>query len=235
MITSGIYSITNLENGKTYIGSTVDLDGRWKEHRRSLRKGDHYNPYFQRSWNKYGEDTFNFMICEYVSDPEQLISREQYWLDFHRLLVDVYNIALVTEWSVTQAESRRRKSISAKNRLPMPQETKDKISRAHVGYRHTKEARQRMSRSHTGSKMPEEQRNRMIGRALTREHCDSISVVTRGENNPKAIINENLVREIRRRYCTENISTVELGRDMDISYHIIYDVVNYRSWKHVEG
>lgn len=92
MSNQGIYLIINNESGKVYVGSTVNFKERWAHHKSALRHNKHYNLYFQRAWNKYGEAAFEFMVCEYIEDKEQLYIREQYWLDFHRLLTDVYNM-----------------------------------------------------------------------------------------------------------------------------------------------
>jgi len=35
---AGIYCITNKINGKQYIGSSIDLNARWKKHLSSLRE-----------------------------------------------------------------------------------------------------------------------------------------------------------------------------------------------------
>ena len=39
----GIYKITNLKNGKFYIGSSKDMDRRWYEHINELNKNIHIN------------------------------------------------------------------------------------------------------------------------------------------------------------------------------------------------
>ena len=78
---SGVYKITNLVNGKFYIGSSKDIDWRWYCHKHYLKSGKHDNPKLQHSWNKHGENTFIFDIIEEVNDEKLLLEREQYYLD----------------------------------------------------------------------------------------------------------------------------------------------------------
>lgn len=81
MLKTGIYQISNLINNKIYIGSTQkNFRNRLWEHYSDLRRNAHGNNYFQKAYNKYGEDNFLFSIIEYVS-PENCIAREQYYLD----------------------------------------------------------------------------------------------------------------------------------------------------------
>lgn len=79
--TSGIYKITCIPTGKVYIGSAVNLRKRQREHWASLRAGRHRSQYLQRAWNKYGESAFIFEIIESLMFTEDLLGREQYWLD----------------------------------------------------------------------------------------------------------------------------------------------------------
>lgn len=59
---SGVYIITNLSNGNVYIGIARNLGNREVEHFRSLRRNTHFNSHFQRAYNKYGEESFQFNI-----------------------------------------------------------------------------------------------------------------------------------------------------------------------------
>jgi len=78
---SGIYTITHISNGKMYVGSAINIEKRWSEHRSELNHNKHDNPRLQNSWNKYGEYQFNFRLLEEVKDPSKLLEREQYWMD----------------------------------------------------------------------------------------------------------------------------------------------------------
>ena len=77
----GIYQIKNIINGKIYIGSSVDIDTRWTEHKRDLRMNEHRNKRLQNSYNKYGANNFVYEILELLESKENLYTREQWWLD----------------------------------------------------------------------------------------------------------------------------------------------------------
>jgi group I intron endonuclease len=65
-MTCGIYKIVNLINKKIYIGSSVKIEKRWREHINALRKGCHENILLQRNFNKYKEKNFLFKIVKRV-------------------------------------------------------------------------------------------------------------------------------------------------------------------------
>ena len=81
---SGVYHIKNLVNGKVYIGSSIDINKRWKEHINSLRIFKHHSYKLQRAWDKHGEDNFSFEIIEiFNGDIAELRKLEQYYLDLY--------------------------------------------------------------------------------------------------------------------------------------------------------
>lgn len=86
MKTSCIYVIENLDNHKLYVGQTIDFAARKSSHLSSLRRGKAANKYLQRSFDKYGEEQFDFRILE-LCDPEKLDEREIYWIE----TLDTYN------------------------------------------------------------------------------------------------------------------------------------------------
>lgn len=76
-----IYQIRNLLNNKIYIGSTVDENRRKSDHFCNLNNNKHCNKHLQNSWNKYGESNFSFEVLEEIECDENLLEREQHWLD----------------------------------------------------------------------------------------------------------------------------------------------------------
>lgn len=86
---SGIYKITNVVNNHFYIGSTVNIKNRWRQHRDDLRANRHKNSYLQRAWDKYSEKNFTFELLEEVSLAD-LVQREQFYID---LLNPTYNLS----------------------------------------------------------------------------------------------------------------------------------------------
>lgn len=76
---SGIYQIVNKNNGKIYVGSAVNLLKRKHTHFAKLKTQTHNNPYLQSVYNK-NPDVFGFYVLEFC-DREDLLSREQIWLD----------------------------------------------------------------------------------------------------------------------------------------------------------
>lgn len=91
---SGIYKIVNKIDGKYYVGSTNNFDKRWLSHRQHLRKNKHYNIKLQYAWNKYGEDSFQYIIEKEILDVSKILDIEQQYLDECRMNTDSnYNLS----------------------------------------------------------------------------------------------------------------------------------------------
>lgn len=77
-MTTGIYKITNKQNGKVYIGQSVDIERRWQEHRKRYNI-EKYDTLFYKAIRKYGLENFSFEIIE-VCTKEELDDKEIYWI-----------------------------------------------------------------------------------------------------------------------------------------------------------
>ena len=84
MIGAGIYTIENRKTGRVYIGSSINIQGRIRTHFGQLQRNEHPNKFLQSSFNKHGGQNFVWDILERVEDPNELLIREQYWIDLSK-------------------------------------------------------------------------------------------------------------------------------------------------------
>lgn len=116
----GVYLIVNLQNGKKYVGSSVNMYKRYIRHFWDLKNGKHRNTHLQRAYDKYGEENFTFVaLCD--CEKEDLRIFEQCMI---RKLNPEYNIIKVIEnhlssWSLGKKLSEEHKhklSLAKKNK-----------------------------------------------------------------------------------------------------------------------
>ncbi|UGO50761.1 homing endonuclease [Bacillus phage vB_BanS_Sophrita] len=127
---SGIYRITNKINGKSYIGSSVNIGIRFNKHLSMLRNNKHVSKHLQHAFNKYGECNFYISVIEEVNE-QNLLEREDYYID----LYDACN----RRFGYNSTSATRREGYSHS------EETKRKISEAQIGRVFTEETRKRIS------------------------------------------------------------------------------------------
>lgn len=130
MICFGVYKIVNVADGNntTYVGSTTrSFRERMYEHSKSLNGGHYSNSRLQRSWNKYGGDSFEFSVIEIIGERTLCIPKEQYWLDVIKEHTPVFNCGnhvFLTRLGIRHTEeSRRKMSLS---------QTGKKLSKEHI-------------------------------------------------------------------------------------------------------
>lgn len=75
----GIYKITNTINGKCYIGKSLNIEHRLREHKRN----SHSNEHLQNAMKKYGIDNFTFEVLEECT-KEEYDERERYWISYYK-------------------------------------------------------------------------------------------------------------------------------------------------------
>ncbi len=141
----GIYVIFNIRNGKFYLGSCERFGDRWAEHRRHLDRGTHHSKHLQAAWKKWGPDSFQVRMVEYVGRDVGLLPVEDKWLQelrpFDRAVG--YNAChfatSVMKGRKLSEEARKAKSLRQIGRKMPPR---------------TQEYRQRQSEIRKGKRLP---------------------------------------------------------------------------------
>ena len=78
----GIYKITNLDTGRCYIGQSVDLRTRIRDHIKAGLGINSSNNKFYSEMKDLGPEKFMYEIVE-ECDRTQLNERERYWINFY--------------------------------------------------------------------------------------------------------------------------------------------------------
>lgn len=90
----GIYKWTNKINNKSYIGQSINIEQRRRQHIASsyYTKSNTYNTAFHKAIRKYTENNFVFeILC--ICKPEELDVLEKYYIDkYNSLVPNGYNM-----------------------------------------------------------------------------------------------------------------------------------------------
>lgn len=200
----GIYKILNKVDGSLYIGSSNHIVKRFNTHKTKLNANTHPNIHLQRAWNKYGKRSFAFAVVEYCPEPE-LTEREQYYID---LVNPRYNICPLA------SSSRGR---------PISQETRDKLSKAHLGHSRNKGRIAKLDEiisrvSTTKGKTRSEETKRIIGEKTskytrTEEHNELLSL---NSTNKRSVVK---IDPVSKKVIQEYDSILAVVKDMKLSTH----------------
>lgn len=164
---TGIYIIKNEINGKIYVGSSINIERRYKLHKTLLNKNKHHSSKLQRAYNKYGKDKFFYEIIQYCN-KEVLIKNEQYWINhfdsFNNGYNSLPNANSRTGYIATENEKKKNSEAKKGNKNPMfgkkhSKESLDKISEAsknRIRKPFSEESKKKMSETHKrlGTKPP---------------------------------------------------------------------------------
>jgi len=163
---SVIYQIISKINNNIYIGSAVNYGHRINMHLRELRLNKHGNLKLQNHVNKYGIENLQFSILESVMFREDLIKREQYYIDN---LKPEFNICMVagsrlnSKWTeISKEKMRKPKTEEHKEHLKIARNNRPLFS---------KQTKQKMKETsiRIGNNPPSAK-----GRKLSKEHIENL-------------------------------------------------------------
>lgn len=216
-----VYKITNMKNGKLYIGSSVNCRRRINDHISALKNQRHSNSYLQRSWNKYGENMFVFELVEKVLDSEELRETEQKWMDYYESFKSEFGYNI-------------NPNASSSLGRPCSEETKRKISEANKGRvgelshmwgtERSPETKRKIGEKHKGKVLSKETRMKM---------SDSKKGLQVGVKNGTSILNEEEVVQIKLLIKFTYMSNQNIGKIFNISKSAIDNIEHVGHWSHI--
>lgn len=207
---SGVYKILNKVNGKIYIGSSINLNKRELYHLWELRIKNHSNEYLQRSFIKYGKDSFSFEIIDHCI-PEKCIDREQFYINWYlKNGFDLYNIC--------------KKAGSVLGRK-MSEETKIKIGLANSKQRLSEERKEHLRKINAGKKLPEAVKAKIgasqIGKKMSEEAKRKIAIAILGSKKSDAHRKAMSDAQLK-----SNVNGRRIGKyDLDGNLVCVYDKI----------
>lgn len=125
----GAYVIRNLVNGREYIGSSVHVPQRWREHLSHLRLVAHPNRELQADWLKFGSKAFSWTVVKECSRNEA-IACEQQMID--SATVPLYNASRRAGSGPAPGYKHKQESI-AKMSAALKGKPKSLLHRARLG------------------------------------------------------------------------------------------------------
>lgn len=131
----GIYKITNMVNGKVYIGQTNDIYTRWRKHKYTYENPKENNQVIYRAMRKYGLENFSFEIILECEEWE-LNEWEIYFIEIYKSYINRKD----------SNGYNQNKGGGGVRGLKMSKETKEKMKKSKKNI--SKETKQKMKENH---------------------------------------------------------------------------------------
>lgn len=213
----GIYCFENKINNKRYIGQSVKIKTRIKQHIDCSNNKNYagYNSKFYRALRKYGVENFNITIIETCKESE-LDDREIYWIEYYDSYKSGYNSNRGGDRVTERNEEHPMAKLTNEDVLKIKDMLLNNLTKSFRKI--AKEfgvSQSEISNINDGSKWNE------IG-DYTYPIRTNTNKVRYGENNSKSILSDSQVMDIRNRYITESCTSI---------YKDYKDIICYSSFE----
>jgi group I intron endonuclease len=181
-----IYKLSNKSNDRFYIGSSKNYESRITNHLYKLTYKKHENQFLQNDFNKCGIENFYFSILEELTTIDKLLEREQFYIDKHfDNQKKCYNINPIAKNPPITIKIGKHNPMYGRIGIlhhnfgkPKTPETRQKLSTANLGKKHSELFKILRSKKYKGSGNP------MFNRQHSEETKLKISLSLSGEKHP---------------------------------------------------
>lgn len=223
-----IYKVTNINNGKIYIGQTIiSMRERKSCHiRRSLNKN--ITSHFHRSIRKHGIDSFKWEIIDNALSREELNKKEKYWIKHFDSLNNKkgYNMTSGGDSPAMREETRNRLSLIQKGKKITPEQSKARSERMKgkgnhfYGRSHSKETISKISKSRIGKGKGQTD--------LQKKNCRH-----NGEKNGNSSITKEIAIKIKE-MIRDGYRNCEIQKTLNVTKNTLQCIKSGKTWKWLE-
>lgn len=231
-----IYLVHNKINHKNYVGQTIH----------SLKFRKRYYKYDQnllsKALRKYGHNNFEWTVLKECNKIEEL----NFWEKFYIKLLSTTNVELgynIREGgsnSPLSEQTKKKLSIINKGKI-IPDEVKEKISKALKGRVMTNIHKQRMRENHShywqNRKLSSEHKAKISKYKQTEEQLKKMKENTsRGEKQGLAVLTNEIVKYIRtmkKRGAKTPFEVYKTFKNGAINRNTFYHVWHNTTWRHI--
>lgn len=198
----GIYKFQNKINGKVYIGQSISIENRYKQHKNN-HKNKRINDYttkFYRALRKYGFDNFTFEILEEYDSisKEELNKKEIYWIKYYNSYLKGYNSNSGGEKVTENCEKHPMAKLSNNQVLEIKRLLKNtKLTQYKIAEKYNI-AQSVISQINNGLRWSP------VGADIYSYPIRRDGFLRRGSKNPNAVLTDEMVMEARKRYVKES-------------------------------
>jgi group I intron endonuclease len=202
-----IYKITNVVNGKVYVGQTINYDKRKNSHISKLINGTHHNEHLQKSFNIHGIKSFAFEVIKECYESE----------------LDLLEIKYIKELDAINNGYNLMHGGQANNRY-FSKETREKMSNARKGMKFSDSHREKLRIVNLGKKMSIE--------SINKNRESHLLINSNGEKNNNAVISDKVAFDIVLDLIN-GFSVNDLSEKYSVSKDIVYNLLYFKSYKHI--
>lgn len=255
-----LYLLTNIVNGKIYIGQT------WQSLKRRFHGGFGYSGciYLNYAIEKYGKDNFYYTNLDFAFTQAQANILEDFYIDKYDSTNPEkgYNIKKGGTHGSHSYETKKKLSDTNKGKK-QSEETKalrSKImmgnkhgvgNKNHFGHKHSDESKKKMSDSlmgreawNKGVPMSEETKVILSNSLKGREVWNKGKPGPKGEDHPGCKLNNEMVLEIREDFANVSFSFItgdgqkinfykETGKKLGLHWRVIANIIRRKTWTHI--
>lgn len=218
----GIYKITCKSTGKFYIGSSINIEKRWREHAAQLKNGRHHSILLQRAWDKYGVSDFIFEVVE-ETDRQTLLNREQFYLDSLKPFDKTIGLNI---------SPKAQNNVMYGSKHPMFGKHITENMRTALEKPKSEQAKLNMSLNHadvSGANNPMygKTRDENVKMAISLKNKDRF----KGEKSQRAVITRETAEEAKQLHATKKYTQMQIAGILNMNRSTLCNIIYGRSWQ----